>query len=159
MKESIRFPQGTKLDESNKRIFIPKVGYIRYRKSRLIVGTIKNVTFRLACGKWFVSIQTEYEQTNQIHHCNTEIGIDMGISRFATLSNGDYFEPLDVFKQNQVKLKKLQQQLSHKEKFSKNWIKAKRKVSRHHHRIANTRKDFLHKTSNEISQNHATIYI
>jgi putative transposase len=49
----------------------------------------------------------------------TEIGIDMGISRFATLSNGTYFEPLNIFKQNQLKLKKLQQQLSHKKNLAK----------------------------------------
>jgi putative transposase len=105
-KESIRFPQRTKLDENNKRIFIPKVGYIRYRQSQFIAGVIKNVTVRLVCGKWFVSIQTEYEQAEPIHQSNTEIGIDMGINRFATLSNGTYFEPLNIFKQNQIKLKK-----------------------------------------------------
>lgn len=159
VKESIRFPQGTKLDENNKRIFIPKVGYIRYRQSQLIVGTIKNVTVSLVCGKWFVSIQTEYEQAEPIHCSMTEIGIDMGISRFATLSNGTHFEPLNIFKQNQLKLKKLQQQLSHKKKFSQNWLKSKRKVSKLHHQIANTRKDYLHKISHAISQNHAMIYI
>lgn len=159
IKESIRFPQGTKLDENNKRIFIPKIGYIRYRKSQLIVGTIKNVTVSLNCGKWFVSIQTEYEQAEPIHQSNTEIGIDMGLSRFATLSNGIYFKPLNIFKQNQLKLRKLQQQLSHKKKFSQNWLKSKRKVSKLHHQIANARKDYLHKISNEISQNHAMIYI
>ncbi|SCC12543.1 Probable transposase [Gilliamella intestini] len=128
------------------------MGYIRYRQSQLIVGTIKNVTVSIVCGKWFVSIQTEYEQAKPIHQSNTEIGIDMGISRFATLSNGAYFEPSNIFKQNQLKLKKLQQQLSHKKKFSQNWIKSKRKVSKLHHHIANTRKDYLHKISNEISK-------
>lgn len=159
VKESIRFPQGTKPDENNRRIFIPKVGYIRYRKGQSIVGIIKNVTVRLVCGKWFVSIQTEYGQAEPIHQSDTEIGLDMGISRFVTLSNGTYFEPLNVFKQNQSKLKKLQQQLSHKKKFSQNWLKSKHKITKLHHQIANTRKDYLHKISYKISQNHAMIYI
>ena len=58
--DSIRFPQGYKLDEANKRIFLPKLGFIRYRKSREIRGKIKNVTVSLSHGKWYMSIQTEF---------------------------------------------------------------------------------------------------
>lgn len=83
----------------------------------------------------------------------------MGISRFATLSNGKYFEPKNSLKNRQIKLAKLQKQLSHKKKFSNNWKKQKAKISKLHSQITNTRNDYLHKISNHISKNHAIVYI
>ena len=83
----------------------------------------------------------------------------MGIARFATLSNGEYFEPLNAFKTYKGKLAKLQRQLKNKIKFSKNWQKLQAKIAKLHHKIANCRKDFLHKISNVISKNHAMIYV
>ena len=83
----------------------------------------------------------------------------MGIVRFATLSNGEYFEPLNAFKTYKGKLAKLQRQLKNKIKFSKNWQKLQAKIAKLHHKIANCRKDFLHKISHTISKNHAMIYI
>lgn len=59
--DAFRYPQGFKLDESNSRIFLPKIGWIRYRNSRKIEGTPKQVTVSLSAGKWYVSIQTERE--------------------------------------------------------------------------------------------------
>jgi putative transposase len=59
--DSFRYPQGIKLDQSNNRICLPKLGWIRYRNSRDVPGTVKNATVGYSCGKWFVSIQTERE--------------------------------------------------------------------------------------------------
>ena len=157
-KNSIRFPQGYKLEQHNNRLYLPKIGWVRYRNSRNVVGEIKNVTVSQECGRFFVSIQTEYEQEIPKHH-GSEIGIDMGIARFTTLSNGQYFKPLNAFKTYKGKLAKLQRRLKNKVKFSKNWLKLQAKIAKLHHKIANCRKDFLHKISNEISKNHAMIYI
>ena len=157
-KNSIRFPQGYKLEQGNRRIYLPKIGWVRYRKSQQVVGEIKNVTVSQQCGRFFVSIQTEYEQDTPVHQ-GGEIGIDMGIARFATLSNGEYFAPLNAFKTYKGKLAKLQRQLKNKVKFSKNWQKLQAKIAKLPHKIANCRKDFLHKISNEISKNHAMIYV
>lgn len=109
-KESIRFPQGCKLEQHNNRLYLPKIGWVRYRSSRNIIGEIKNVTVSKKCGRFYVSIQTEYE-VEIPQHQGGEIGIDMGIVRFATLSNGEYFEPLNAFKTYKGKLAKLQRQL------------------------------------------------
>jgi transposase len=57
-RERLRYPQGRKLDQDNKRIFLPKLGWVRYRHSRDVLGTMKNVTVSKSAGKWFVSIQT-----------------------------------------------------------------------------------------------------
>ena len=158
VKESFRFPQGCKLEQHNNRLYLPKIGWVRYRNSRNVVGEIKNVTVRKKCGRFYVSIQTELEV--EIHqHQGREIGIDMGIIRFATLSNGEYFEPLNAFKTYKGKLAKLQRRLKNKVKFSKNWQKLQAKIAKLHHKIANCRKDFLHKISSTISKNHAMIYV
>ena len=158
VKESFRFPQGCKLEQQNSRIWLPKIGWVRYRNSRDIVGEIKNVTVSQKCGHYFVSIQTEFEYEIPTHK-GGEIGIDMGVARFATLSNGEFFEPLNAFKTYKGKLAKLQRQLKNKVKFSQNWQKLKAKIAKLHHKIANCRKDFLHQTSSKISKNHAMIYI
>ena len=158
VKESFRFPQGCKLEQNNNRIWLPKIGWVRYRNSREVIGEIKNVTVSQKCGRFFVSIQTEFEYQIPIHN-GGEIGIDMGVARFATLSNGEFFEPLNAFKTYKGKLAKLQKRLKNKVKFSQNWQKLKAKIAKLHHKIANCRKDFLHKISTQISKNHAMIYI
>ena len=158
LKERFRFPQGCKLEQHNNRLYLPKIGWVRYRNSHNVVGEIKNVTVSKKCGRFYVSIQTEYE-VEIPQHQGGEIGIDMGIVRFATLSNGEYFEPLNAFKTYKGKLAKLQRQLKNKVKFSKNWQKLQAKIAKLHHKIANCRKDFLHKISTTISKNHAMIYI
>ncbi|MFC0323202.1 RNA-guided endonuclease InsQ/TnpB family protein [Gallibacterium melopsittaci] len=158
LKERFRFPQGCKLEQQNHRLYLPKIGWVCYRNSRDIVGEIKNVTVSQKCGRYFVSIQTEFEYEISTHK-GGEIGIDMGVARFATLSNGEFFEPLNAFKTYKGKLAKRQRQLKNKVKFSQNWQKLKAKIAKLHHKIANCRKDFLHQTSSKISKNHAMIYI
>ena len=105
-KDSFRFPQSSKLEQHNNRIYLPKIGWVRHRNSRNVIGKIKNVTISQKCGKWFVSIQTEFEVEAPTPN-GGEIGIDMGIVRFATLSNGQYFESINAFKTHKGKLAKL----------------------------------------------------
>lgn len=155
--DSFRYPQGFKLDESNSRIFLPKIGYVRYRKSRNTEGVAKNVTVSRSCGKWYVSIQTEREVPEPVHPSQSIVGIDMGIAKFATLSDSTFILPLNIFKKYQKKLKNLQRRLAKRLKFSANWQKLKERIQKLHHKIANARKDFLHKISTTISKNHAVV--
>ena len=159
--DSFRYPDAKqfKLDQGNSRVFLPKLGWIRYRNSRDMLGTAKNITVSSTGGKWFVSIQTEREIEPPVHPSSTIVGIDMGITRFATLSDGSFIEPLNSFKKHEQRLAKYQRRMSRKEKFSNNWKKAKAKVQKLQTRIANIRRDFLHKTSTTISQNHALVCI
>ena len=157
-KDSFRFPQGCNLEQQNNRIYLPKIGWVRYRNSRDVVGQIKNVTVSQKCGKWYVSIQTEFEMETPKPK-GGEIGIDMGIVRFATLSNGEYFEPINAFKTYKGKLAKLQKRLKNKVKGSNNWLKLKAKIAKLHHRISNIRKNYLHQISSKISKNHAIVYV
>lgn len=157
--DSIRFPQGFKLDEANARVFVPKLGWMRYRKSRAVLGTIKNVTISLRAGRWFVSLQTEREVEAPRPVATTAVGIDMGVARFATLSDGQHIESLSSFKRHEVRLRRYQRALSRKCKGSGNWRKAKAKVQRMHARIANVRQDFLQKASTELSRKHAMVVL
>ena len=154
--DSFRYPQGVKLDQSNSRIFLPKLGWLRYRNSRDVQGVVKNVTVSHSCGKWYVSIQTEREVEQPIPK-DDAVGIDMGIARFATLSDGSYLAPLNSFKRHETALRKAQRAMSRKTKFSNNWKKARARVQRIHSRIGNARRDYLHKATTTISQNHAIV--
>lgn len=156
---SFRFPQGCELDEANARIRLPKLGWMRYRKSRNVVGKIKNITLSQRGGKWFMSVQTEREVDAPLPQASTSVGIDMGITRFATLSDGTFIEPLSSFKRQEIRLRRYQRRMSRKVKFSSNWRKAKTKVTKCHRDIANARKDYLHKTSTAIAKANALVCI
>ncbi len=157
--DSIRFPQGFKIEQETNRICLPKIGWVRYRNSRKIVGTPKNVTVSRKGKHWYASIQVEYEANILEHKSTSAIGIDMGVKRFATLSDGSFIEPLNSFKKSAEKLATLQRKLKHKKKFSKNWQKQKAKITKYHEKIAADRRDFLHKKSTAICENQAVICI
>jgi putative transposase len=157
--DSFRFPQGFKIDEPNSRIFLPKLGWMRYRNSRNILGTPKNITVSCLVGKWYASVQTEQEVEQPVHPAISMVGVDVGIAKFATLSDGTVFEPVNGFKQRQRRLAILQRQMSHKVKFSSNWKKAKARVTRLHAKTARIRQDYLHKTTTTLSKNHALVVI
>ncbi|EPK7525624.1 RNA-guided endonuclease InsQ/TnpB family protein [Klebsiella variicola] len=157
--DAFRYPQGVKLDQANNRISLPKLGWIRYRNSREVIGEVKNVTVSKSCGKWYVGIQTECEVPEPVHKAASMVGLDSGVTKLATLSDGTVYQPVNSFKANQRKLAMLQRQLSRKVKFSANWHKQKKKIQRLHAHIANIRRDYLHKVTSEISKNHAMIVI
>ncbi|WP_373332670.1 RNA-guided endonuclease InsQ/TnpB family protein [Thiopseudomonas alkaliphila] len=158
--DSFRYPdpKQVKLDQANSRVFLPKLGWLRYRNSREVLGAVKNITVSQSCGKWFVSIQTEREVEQPLPQGGA-VGIDMGITRFATLSDGTCYAPLNSFKRHETALRRAQQSMSRKTKFSNNWKKAKARVQRIHSRIGNARRDYLHNATTTISQNHAMVCI
>ena len=158
--DSFRYPdpKQIRLDQVNSRLFLPKLGWLRYRNSRKVLGAVKNVTVILWCGQWFVSIQTEREVEQYLSRGGA-VGIDLGVARFATLSDGTFYAPLNSFKRHAIALRKGQQAMCRKQRFSNNWRKAKERIQRIHARIGNARRDYLHKTSTAISQNHAMVCI
>lgn len=139
------------------KIRIPKVGWIGFRKSREIDGEPKNATVSLSSGKWYVSVQTEIEIGSPVHPSGKMVGVDMGVAKFATLSNGEVVEPLGSFGKLESKLAMEQRKLSRKKKFSNNWKKQKQKIQKIHSKIANARKDFLHKQSTRIANENQVV--
>ena len=104
--DRFRFPQGFEIDEANRRIRLPKLGWIRYRNSRGIIGLAKNITVSCVAGKWYASIQTEREVEQPIHPSTSIVGLDAGITLFATLSDGTMFEPVNALRTRAAKMVK-----------------------------------------------------
>lgn len=157
LNDGIRFPQGFKID--NRRIFLPKIGWIGFYKSCEITGKIKNITITSRGGKWFASIQVEQMIEIGKHASDSEIGIDAGVNCFAAFSDGTMIDGVHSFRKHEDALAREQRKLARKKRGSNNWKKQKRKISKLHHTIANVRQDFLHKLSTEISKNHAKLYV
>ena len=136
------------------------VGVIKFRKSQEILGTIKNVTISKVSGRWYVSFCTETELTEMpIHPSKSAIGVDLGVKKLITTSNGQVFDPINSFKTNQIKLARLQRKQRKKVKFSQNWKKLNFKINKLHHHIANIRHDYLQKITTTLSKNHAMIAV
>jgi putative transposase len=132
---------------------------VRYRNSREVLGVIKNVTVSESCGKWFVSISTSREVNQSQHRSTSVVGLDWGVVNFVTASDGQVVDQCQPLRKFLPKLAHLQRRMSRKKKFSKNWQKAKAKVVKLHSKIANIRKDFVHKVSADISKNHAVVFV
>ncbi len=157
LSDAFRYPQGFAV-EGNK-VYLPKIGWVRFWKSRAIDGTIKNVTVSRNGKHWFVAFQVEMEIPNPVHPSDAWVGIDLGVATFAALSDGRLMPPLNALRTQEYKLARAQQKLAQKVKFSQNWQKQQARIRRIHTKIANCRHDFLHKHSTEISKNHAVIVI
>jgi putative transposase len=156
--KSFRYPQGVKIEGES--IYLPKIGWVSFRKSREIEGIIKNTIVRFDCGEWYVSVQTEFEREVPQHPAEGSIvGLDMGIKSFVTSSEGQQVLPLNSFKKHEKTLAKEQRSLARKQKGSSNRTKQIYKVQKIHKKIRNCRKDFLHKAANQFCKNHAVIVL
>lgn len=121
---SFRLPQLLEgnFDEANARIRIPKIGFVRYRKSRDIQGKVKNLTIPIEAGRWYASVCTEIERFQPQATGNGEICIDLDIVRTVRLSDGT------VYRLDATEIKKLedriavyQKQLEGKKAQNRNW--------------------------------------
>lgn len=139
------------------KIKLPKLGWIRFAKSREVEGRILNATIRRnPSGKYFVSILVETE-VQELPKTDSAVGIDVGLKDFAILSDGTVYSNPKFFRRLEEKLAKAQRILSRRKKGSSNWNKQRIKVARIHEKIANARNDYLHKISTEIVKNHDII--
>ena len=153
----MKYPQHIVLDQGNAVIKIPKLGWVKYRNSRDVLGKIKNVTISRKHDLYMLSIQTERDVEPPSHPSSTAVGIDLGVVHFASLSDGVVIAPKHSFKVLSDKLAKAQRKLKSKVKISNNWKKQQKRIQKVHTKIAYVRQDFLHQTSNTISKNHAMI--
>ena len=141
------------------KIYLPMIGWVKFRKSCIIGGEIRNVTVSRAGGHWYVAIQIEKEIADPVHPATTAVGGDRGVANLLALSDGTMFLPVTAFRDLQGKLAKEQRKLAKKVKFSANWKKKKAKITRLHQRIAEIRKTVLHQVSTVISKNHAVVVL
>lgn len=141
------------------KIKLPKLGLVRFAKSKEVEGRILNATIRRnSSGKYFVSLLVETD-VQPLPETNKEVGIDVGLKDFAILSNGEVFENPKFLRNMEQKLIREQRILSRRVKGSSNWNKQRVKVARIHEHIANARTDYLQKISTHIIKNHDIIAI
>lgn len=138
------------VDFEGGKIKLPKLKAVKAKLHRGFSGQIKSVTVsQVPSGKYYVSILVETEHM-ELPHTNQNIGIDLGIKDLCITSDGKKYKNIKTIKKYEKKIVKLQRQLAHKEKRSQNYCKTRKKIALCHEKIANTRKDYLHKISHEI---------
>ncbi|HQD24880.1 MAG TPA: IS200/IS605 family element RNA-guided endonuclease TnpB [Methanoculleus sp.] len=158
--QSFQVPQHYRVDFERNRIKLPKLGEIKTVFHRTFAGKMKYATVSVtSTGKWFVSILVDDgkpEPEPAPLSLDTTLGIDVGLTDFATLSTGEKVENPRYLKKSLQRLKVLQRRVSRKKKGSKNRQKAIQRLARCHEKVANQRNDFLHKLSYRVvSENQA----
>ena len=156
-----RFPEPKHITIDNRRIKLPKLGWLGFHKSSAIDGEIRNVTVSEKAGAWYVSIQVQIELPEPVNDDRQTLamGLDLGIKHFVASSSGELIQPVNASQHYADKLARLQRQLARKVKFSANWQKLKAKIGRCHQKISAVRHDFLHKLSTTLSKSHAMIVV
>ena len=161
-RDSFRYPQGVWVDGNC--VYLPKIGRVRFKKTREIEGTIKQVTIVKEAEHWYVCFSCEVvKEIPEVQLSEaTAIGIDVGLTHYATMAIGSDNEIKEItnprfLKRSLSKVRHLSKTLSRKKFKSRNWYKAKRELQDVHVRLKNCRKDFAHKLSTQVVKNHDII--
>jgi putative transposase len=146
---SFTYPQsGFSLSE--KHVTLSKIGTLRVKVHRNVEGVTKTCTIKHEAGQWYVIFSCEVTQPEPLPMSSEDVGIDVGITHFAALSNGEFIESPRHYRKAEKRLKKLQAALSRKKHGSHRRKKAVQKVSKAHRKVRNQRRDFAHKASRKL---------
>jgi putative transposase len=138
-------------------IKLPTIGWVKTYEG-LPHTTCKSITISRTADSWYISFSYEQEcQPTTKNHA--VVGVDLGVKELATLSTGITFPNPKHYKHNLAKLQRLSQVYIRKAQGSNNQHKAKIKLARHHAKVANLRKDTLHKITTYLCKNHAQIVV
>jgi len=150
--DSFTFPQsGFKIIEDKSVVQLSKIGRIKIKQHRPIIGVIKNCTIKKTpTGKWFVSFSCDNPSVAVNKQFGRVCGIDVGLEHFATLSNGTHIENPKFFRSEEKSLAKAQRKLSTQKRGSTGRTKAKKVVAKIHERIKNKRHNFIHQVSKKL---------
>jgi putative transposase len=139
-----------KVQVQGKRLYIPKLGWVRMREALRFTGKLMAVTISRIAQRWYASISVQVEIAPAVCENQAIVGVDLGVLRLATLSTGEQIEGPKPLRRLLAKLQRCSRQLSRKVKGSRNRAKAKNRLARLHARIAFQRKDALHKLSTDL---------
>ncbi len=143
----------------NHWIKLPHIGKVNMAEKLRLKGKILAARLTRTADWWFASIVVEQPEPEVKPHPGEAVGIDLGLNRLATLSDGSVLENQKPLRSKLRKLKRSQRSLSRKQRGSKNREKARRKVARLHYRVASDRDDLLHKFTNDLTHKYAFIAI
>jgi len=147
--DSITYPQEPAFQIMEHGLKLSKIGTVKMKLHRPIIGIIKTCTIKREIDRWYACLSVEYEAVKKPVH-GKFVGIDVGIKSFATLSDGAVINNPKYLRKSEKKLKAKQGQLSKKIKGSGNRRRARTIVAKLHRKIRNQRSDFLHKESRKI---------
>jgi putative transposase len=159
-RQAIRFTKNSRFKVlDNGRLRLPKIGDLAVRWSRTLPSAPSSVTIvKDAAGRYFASFVVQ--TTDQpLPETDSEVGIDLGLTHFAVLSDGRKVAAPKFLRRAARKLRKLRKSLSRKAKGSNNRKKAVVKVARAHARVADTRRDWQHKLSTAIIRDNQAVYV
>jgi putative transposase len=148
---------GTIKIRGTNKIQLPKLGILKTYEGLPQIQP-KSVTISRTANCWYISFRIEVEQVNTPKNVDV-VGVDLGVKSLATLSTGEVFEGAKSYRKLEAKLSRLQWLNRHKQIGSANWKKAQVKIARLHQRIANVRKDTLHKLTTNLAKNHGVIVV
>jgi len=144
----------------NNLIRLPKIGNIKIFKDALIQGTIRTATIKKEPTGYFICVVCDDINRNIQNSDESQvIGLDMGVKHFCIDSDGNYYTNPRVFKQYERQLRIEQRKLKNKKKGSNRQKKQYRKIALLQHKIANMRKDYLHKLSTELAKKYNTVFV
>ena len=154
--DSFTYPQTGFSFTHDSRVTLSKIGSIKVKLHREIKGTIKTCTIKREGDCWYVvfACEVEYEP---VEVSEEAVGIDLGLLHFATLSDGSIIENPRYYRKAEKKLERLQQALARKKRGSHRRKKAVKQVGKAHRKVANQRKDFLHKASRQLVNTYGTM--
>jgi putative transposase len=159
-RQAIRFTKNASFRVlDNGRLRLPKIGDVQVRWSRTLPADPSSVTIvKDAAGRYFASFVVQV--TNEpLPPVEPEVGIDLGLTHFAVLSDGTKVTAPRFLRRAGRKLKRLQQAVSRKQRGSNNRKKAVMKVARAHARVADSRRDWQHKLSTAIIRDNQAVYV
>ncbi len=155
---SFTYPQtGSFSLTHDNRVCLSKIGSIKIKFHREIQGTLKTCTIKYEAGQWYAVFSCEVEQPEPLSPVESEVGIDLGITHFAALSNGTFIESPRYYRKAHKTLEKRQQALSRKKRGSHRREKARTLVARAHRKVANQRRDFHHKQAKKLLADHQVL--
>ncbi|MEO8392501.1 MAG: transposase [Chloroflexota bacterium] len=157
-----RHGDGCKLKQGERTLFyIQNVGDVKVKFHRPLPGgaTIQHVILKRSCRKWYVYLQIEFDAPVLSVHAGEAVGIDVGISALLTLSNGVKVKNPRWLREAQARLRVAQRRLSRRKRGSHRRRKAAFQVAKLHEHVANTRKDFWHKTTRQLADTYSLIAI
>lgn len=141
-----------------RRVRLSKIGWVRMAEELRFEGKIMSGTVSCTAGQWYLSINVETTKKHE-RTTNGKVGVDLGIKALATMSDGTEVIGPKALRKNLKKLRRKSRQLSQKQKGSNNRRKAQRKLARLHKRIADVRKDCLHKLTTRLCRENQTVAI
>ncbi|MGW0417620.1 RNA-guided endonuclease InsQ/TnpB family protein [Streptomyces sp. NPDC003015] len=149
-----------KITEAGK-LLLPKIGEVRVKWSRALPAVPSSVTvIKDAAGRYFASFVIDTDpDADAARMPDTSVGIDLGLTHFAVLSDGTKIDSPRVLRRAEKKLKKVQKDLARKRKGSKNREKARVKVARAHVKVADARREFHHQLSTKLIRENQAVAV